>query len=70
MKTKLLLFATICLLNSSATKAQFFKKLWSAITSPVQPVWGEFEEPGHRNQEHYTHFNNWHLDVWCNNLSV
>jgi hypothetical protein len=39
-----------------AQKAGLLKDIWKFITSPFRPVWGKFEEPGHRGSGPYTVF--------------
>jgi hypothetical protein len=42
--------------TTNAQKAGFLKDVWRFITSPFRPVWGKFEEPGHRGSGPYTVF--------------
>ena len=42
--------------NATAARDGFFKKIWDGATSVFKPVWGMYDEEGHRSNGPYTVF--------------
>ena len=42
--------------NVTAANDGIFKKIWDGATSVFKPVWGEYDEEGHRSNGPYTVF--------------